>query len=65
MRGKWILNKVFPSLDEAKIKCDELGASDCNSIIYTNEGHLMRVFKMISVPDMHLKESNFISSISF
>ena len=30
----------FQSLDEAKKKCDELGASDCNSIIYTNQGQL-------------------------
>ena len=37
----------FQSLDEAKKKCDELGASDCNSIIYTNQGQLSLGLKMM------------------
>ena len=35
-----IQHEEFKSLEDAKKKCDELGASDCNSIIYTNQGQL-------------------------
>ena len=42
-----IEHEEFQSLDEAKKKCDELGASDCNSIIYTNQGQLSLGSKMM------------------
>ena len=42
-----IEHEKFISLDDAKKKCDELGASDCNSIIYTNQGQLRSGFSCI------------------
>ena len=43
------LTKFWPnkSLEDAKKKCDELGANDCGSIILTNQGQLRLSFKLM------------------
>ena len=44
-----INNQTFETLDDAKKKCDELGVSDCNSVIYTNQGQLRLVLKLTEI----------------